>query len=165
MYVQKKLQATILFVDFAKAFGSIYRGKMEQILLVYGLPKETGTAIMMLYRNTKVKDHSPDGDIVYFDIVAAVLQWDTLAPYLFIISLDYVHRTSIDERKDNGLKLTKERNKRYPTQTITDADYAGNIVGPANTPAQAETLLYSQKRVAAGIGLHVKRTQNGIHLL
>ena len=65
---------------------------MEQILLVYGLPKETVAAIMMLYRNTKAKDRSPDGDTDYFDIVVGVLQEDTLAPYLFIISLDYVLR-------------------------------------------------------------------------
>ena len=35
----KDLQVTILFVDFTKAFDSIYRGKMEQILLAYGIPK------------------------------------------------------------------------------------------------------------------------------
>ena len=63
---------------------------MEQILLVYGLPKETVTAIMMLYKNMKVKVHSLDGDTDFFDIVAGVLQRDTLAPYLFIICLDYV---------------------------------------------------------------------------
>ena len=33
---------------------------------------------------------SPDGDTDYFDIVAGVLQGDTLATYLFIICLDYV---------------------------------------------------------------------------
>ena len=54
-------------------------------------------AIMILYRNTKVKVRSPDGDMEYFDIVAGVLQGDTLAPYLFIIFLDYVLRTSIDK--------------------------------------------------------------------
>ncbi len=32
----------------------------------------------------------------YFDIVAGVLKGDTLAPYLFIICLEYVLRTSID---------------------------------------------------------------------
>ena len=51
----KNLQATLLFVDFTKAFDSIHRGKMELILLAYGLPKETVAAIMILYRNTKVK--------------------------------------------------------------------------------------------------------------
>ncbi len=90
----KNLQATLLFVDFTKAFDSIHRGKMEQILLAYGLPKETVAAIMILYRNTKVKVRSPDGDTEYFDIVAGVLQGDTLALYLFIICLDYMLRTS-----------------------------------------------------------------------
>ena len=56
------LEATLIFVDFSKAFSSIHKGGMEQILLADGLPKETVAAIMMLYKNTKVKVHSPDGD-------------------------------------------------------------------------------------------------------
>ena len=97
---------------------------MEQILLAYGLPKRTVASIMILYRNTKVKVRFPDGDTDYFDIAAGVLRGDTLAPYLFIICLDNVLRTSIDKIKENGFKLTKKRSRRYPTKTITDADYA-----------------------------------------
>ena len=48
----KNRDATILFVVFTKAFVSIHRGKIEQILLAYGLPKETVAAIMILYKNT-----------------------------------------------------------------------------------------------------------------
>ena len=57
--------------------------------------------------------------------------------------------------KHNGCNLTKHRSGRYPVQTITDADYADDIALLANTLAQAETLLHSLERVAAGIGLHV----------
>ena len=57
--------------------------------------------------------------------------------------------------KENGFKLTKERSRRYPAQTITDADYADVISLLANTPTQAETLLHSLERAAADIGLHV----------
>ena len=128
---------------------------MEQILLAYGLPKETVAAIMMLYRNTKVKICSSDGDTDYFDIVANVVQGDTLAPYLFIICLNYVLRTSIDKMKDSGFKLKRERSRRYPAQTVTDANYADDIALLANTPAQTETQLYSLERAAAGIVLHV----------
>ena len=71
----KHVQATILFVDFQKAFDSIHRRKMAQILLAYGIPKETVAAIMILYRNTKVKVRSPDGDTDYFDIVADCWEW------------------------------------------------------------------------------------------
>ena len=91
----------LLFVDFTKAFDFIHRGKMEQILLAYSLPKETLAAITILYRNTKVKVRSPDGDTENFDIVAGVLQGDTLVPYLFIICLDYVLRTAISSTKDS----------------------------------------------------------------
>ena len=91
----------------------------------------------------KVKVHSTDRDTNYFNIVTGVLQGDTLAPYLFIICLDYVLRMSIDLMKENGFKQAKERSRRYPAQTITDANYADDIALLANSPAQAESLLYS----------------------
>ena len=114
----KNSQATLLFVDFTQAFNSIHWGKMEQILQAYGLPKETVVAITILYRNTKVKVRSPDGDTEYFDIVAGLLQGDTLAPYLFIICLDYVLRTSTDKIRENGFQLTKKRSRRYPEKQL-----------------------------------------------
>ena len=106
----------------------------------------------MLYKNTKVKIHSPDGDTDYFDIVANVLQGDTLALYLFIICLDNMLRTSIDKWKDNSFKLTKERSRRYPVQTITD-----DIALLVNTPTQAESLLHSLERAAAGMSSHTRQ--------
>ena len=109
---------------------------------------------MMRNRNSKVKVRSPDGDTDYNDIVAGVLQGDSLTPYLFIICLDYVLRTSFGKMKENGFKLTKERSRRYPAPTITDADNADDIALLANAPAQAETLPHSLER-AAGIGLYI----------
>ena len=103
-----------------------------------------------------MKVRSADGDTEYFDIVAGLLQGDTLGLYLFIIYLDYVLRTSIDKIRENGFKLAKKRSRRYPAKTITDyADYADDRALLANTPNQAETLLHSLERAARGIGLHV----------
>ena len=98
---------------------------------------------------------SSDGDTDYFDIVAGVLKGDTFAPYLFIVCLDYVLRTLIDKLKENGFELTKKRSWRYPAKTITDVDYADDIAILADASAQAETILHSLERAAAGIGLHV----------
>ena len=83
------------------------------------------------------------------------MQGDALAPYLFIICLDYVLRMSIDKIKENDFKLTKERSRKYPQKTITDADYTDDIVLLANTSTQAKTLPHSLEWVAAGIGLHI----------
>ena len=90
---------------------------------------------MMLYKNTKVKICSPDGNTDYFNIVSCVLQGDTLAAYMFIICLNYMFRTSTDLMKENDSKMAKERSRRYPTQTITDADFADDIALLANTSA------------------------------
>ena len=94
---------------------------MEQIHLAYCPPKETVSAIMMLHKNTKIKVTD------YFDILAGVLEGDILAPYLFIICLDYVLKTSIDFMKANGFKLANTRSSICFAQTISDADYADDI--------------------------------------
>ena len=86
----------------------MHREKMEQILLVYGLPKETAPTIMMPYKKTKVKVRSPNGDTGFFNIVAGVLQRDILGPYLFIIRLNYVFCTSITLMKKMALHGKKQ---------------------------------------------------------
>ena len=91
----------------------------------------------------------------FFEIVAGVLLGCTLAPYLFIICLDNMPRTSIDLMKENGFTLEKTRSRRYPAQTITDVDYTDDIALLANTPAQAKSLLLSLEQAVGGIGLHV----------
>ena len=126
---------------------------MEQILPAYGIPKETVAAITILYRNTKVKVRSPNGNTDYFDIVAGVLQGDTLAPYLYIICLDYVVRTSIDKIKENGLRADKEKKQKVPHKN--NYQHRLNQAILAKTSVQAKTLLHSLERAAAGIGLHV----------
>ena len=62
---------------------------------------------------------------------------------------------SIDKIRENSFELRKKRSRRYPAKTITDADYADDTAILVNTPNQAETLLHSLERAAAGIGLHV----------
>ena len=84
---------------------------MEQILLAYGLPRETIAVIMMLYKNPNAKVCSPDGDTDFFDIVAGVLQEDIFVSNLFIICLDYILRMLIDLMKENVLKLRKARSR------------------------------------------------------
>ena len=58
--------------------------------------------------------------------------------------------------KENGFTLKKGAiSRQYPTQTITDTDYTNAIALLANTPTQAESLLYSLEQAAGDIGLHV----------
>ena len=56
-------------------------------------------------------------------LFAAILQVDKLAPYMFIIFLDDVLRTSIDQIKGNGFTSKKKR-QEPDVETIMDAVYA-----------------------------------------
>ena len=55
---------------------------------------------------------------------------------------------------DNVFKLAKERFRKYPAQTITDADYVDGIPLLANIRAQTETPRHSLERATGGRDLH-----------
>ena len=67
---------------------------------------------MIAYKNTKAITHPPDRLSNFFDIVDGFLQGDTLAPYLFIIFLDYVLRMLIILIKENGFTIKTEKKQK-----------------------------------------------------
>jgi hypothetical protein len=152
-------ELTIVFVDFKKAFDSIHREVMFEILGLYGIPEKIINAIKALYTNTKAKVITPDGETDLFDIVAGVLQGDTLAPLLFITVLDYVLRISMDTNKTKGLLVKPRASRRHPAEHVTDLDFADDLAIPANTVADAESLLHSLEEAAAYVGLYCNETK------
>ena len=82
------LKSVIVFVDFSKAFDSVHRGMMLKILKAYGIPPQIVQAIAKLYDWTPARVVSPDGETDFFNVLAGVLQGDTLAPYLFALIVD-----------------------------------------------------------------------------
>ena len=81
----------------------------------------------------------------FFDIVAGVLQGNTLVLFLFQIYLDDILWMSVDQIKEISLVLKNTRRWWYPPETITDADYADNLALLANTLALVKSLLFSLK--------------------
>ena len=101
-------QAIIIYVDFKKAFDSVYRKMLLKTLKASDTPPRLLKAIAKIYENTKAKEIIPDGKTDFFKVKAGVLQGDTLAPYLFAIVLDYVMRETYRGREDElGFKLQK----------------------------------------------------------
>ena len=122
---------------------------MEQIVLTYGLPKETVTAIMMLYKNTKVKVCSAGW--------RRRLLWHCLCcaarGHINPIPVYYLPRLcAFNERK--WLYFGKGKKHTIPC-TNDFTDYADDIALLTNTPTQAKSLLHCLERVAGSIGLHV----------
>ena len=128
---------------------------MRDILLAYGIPKEVVNEIMILYINTRAMVRSPDGDTPFFKVTTGVLQGDTIAPFLFIICLDYVIRKSIDCNTELGLQITERKSTVYPAVNITDADYADDIAITTNNLREANLLLHSIEKSDKEMGLHI----------
>ena len=53
------------------------------------------TCALPIYEGRRARVVTPDGNSEEMDILAGVLQGDTLAPFLFIIVLDYALRQAI----------------------------------------------------------------------
>ena len=155
------LPAVLTFVDFSKAFDSIHRGKLMDIMEAYGILPQIIKAVNTLYNETEAQVLSPDGDTDFFQIQAGVLQGDTLAPILFILSLDYVMRNATTNPQETGFTLNPRRSSRHPAATITDADFADDIALLSDTIEKAQLLLLRVEIAAESIGLHVneKKTE------
>ena len=156
------LKAVLTFIDFKKAFDSIHRGKMMRILKAYGIPPKLLRAIESMYTNTKAKVTSPDGETEMFDITAGVLQGDTLAPFLFIIVLDYALRKAISGREEElGFTLTPRKSRRHPKVVLTDLDFADDLSLLSDEIEQAQELLLSVERECkkVGLGVNAKKTK------
>ncbi|MEE8288342.1 MAG: reverse transcriptase domain-containing protein [Nitrosomonadaceae bacterium] len=153
---KKNLPAILTFIDFRKAFDTIHRGKMLKILTAYGIPDQLVTAIGNVYNDTRAKVISPDGETEIFEILAGVLQGDTLAPYLFVIVLDYALRKAIDGREEDlGFRLVKRMSRRVKPIMVTDCDFADDIALLSEEIDQAQELLNRVEVEAGKIGLKI----------
>ena len=127
---------------------------MLKILAAYGIPKRIVSVIRLMYEGTKAKVISPDGESDLFEILAGVLQGDTLAPYLFAIVIDYCMRKAISGDEERlGFTLEQRKSRRVGSKNITDVDFADDIALLSEDIRTATELLH--RVAAANIGLFV----------
>jgi hypothetical protein len=150
------LPAVITFIDFKKAFDSINRKKMISILAAYDVPHTIIKAIETNYADTQAKILTPDGKTDNIQITTGVLQGDTLAPYLFIIVLDYVMRRATEGKEEElGFCLMKRRSRRIGPEVVTDLDFADDIALISDSTAKAQAFLGAVEKEAREVGLQI----------
>ena len=102
---EHNLSAIPTFVDFKKAFDSINRDKMFDMLLAYRIPSQIIIDIKGLYLDPVSHMVTEDGNTNFFPNIAGVQQGNTLVLYLFIIILDYIMRITVAEDDNFGITL------------------------------------------------------------
>ena len=157
---EHNLPAILTFIDFKKAFDTIHRGKMLKILKAYGIPPRLLGAIHSMYKDTFAKVLTPDGETDWFRLLAGVLQGDTLAPFLFIIVLDYTLCKAIEGRETElGFTIKPRQSRRHPAQCQTDLDFADDISLLSDSISKAQKLLDVVQVECKKIGLKINASK------
>ena len=119
------------------------------------MPEQLVSATGLLYTGTKTKVLLPDGETEFFEVLAGVLQGDTLAPYIFAIMIDYAMRPATgNDDLELEFKLDRKRSRRHNPDVITNLDFADDIALVTEELEQAQDFLHCVQENAAMIGLH-----------
>ena len=128
---------------------------MFKILRSYGIPKAIVDAIRVLYDDSK-SAVLIDGQISeQFDVTTGVLQGDVLAPFLFIIVLDFVMLDAQSKNLAGGLVTHPRRSKRHQDIILNDLDFADDIGLLESSIPRAQKQLSTTADSAAAVGLMI----------
>lgn len=88
--LDKQLLIYITFIDFRKAFYSVDKKTVFDIPSHHGIPMKMIKEIQTIYNNSR-NAFLMDGQLTEeFNVATGILQYDKLAPFLFIIVIDYI---------------------------------------------------------------------------
>ena len=105
---------------------------------------------MMLYKNMKAMVYSLDGNTHFFDVVRENFVRIYISA-IYVYNLPRLDTSNVDRSNKRKRFYTK---KGQEVETITDADYADDLVLLLNIPAQAESLHHGLEHAARSIGLY-----------
>jgi hypothetical protein len=155
---------------------------MFLILAAYGVPPEAIAQIKALYDNStgRIRLDGIVGDP--FLIEQGILQGDTLAPFLFIIVMDYILRRTDQELQHHTADATAAttaaaqhnnipihtritrstiRNQQQQQAFVTDLDYADDvaIIDASLESAQVHLLILEREALAVGLRINCSKTK------
>ena len=156
-----QMDLIVVFVDFRKAFDSVSRNAIKQVLQAYNVPVSLVNGIFALYEGTRATVITPDGLSDMFDTTSGVLQGDTLAPFLFVLLLDWVLRTAIPTDQD-GFRLRRRTSRRHPEERISILGYADDLALLSSTAAGAQRMLDNLITAARRVGLEINASKTEV---
>ena len=88
--IEFKAQIVLNFIDFRKAFDSVHRDTLWEILKFYGVPGKFITIFKGLYENSRSCVRTNVGTTDYFNVYNGVTQGCVLSPVFFLLVIDFV---------------------------------------------------------------------------
>ena len=87
------------FIDFEKAFDSIHRESLWNIMSIYGIPEELICLTKAMYNNFECAVVDEGETTEWFQIQSGVKQGCTMSGFLFLLSIDWVMNRTTEGRR------------------------------------------------------------------
>ena len=144
----------INFVDYRKAFDSLHRDTLCQLLRHYGIPEK------MTLRLIKNSYEDMNCQVVHqgklskkFEVKAGVRQGCLLSPFLFLLAIDWIMKGTTEGTR-NGIQWTL-------WNQLEDLDFADDLALLAHSHQQIQDKTSKLKTISSQVGLdiHPQKTQ------
>nr|CAB3230289.1 craniofacial development protein 2-like [Phallusia mammillata] len=141
------------FIDFRKAFDSVHRNTVWQVLQKYGVPLRFIDTFKNIYEGSSCCVKVQSGNTEFFRINTSVRQGCVLSPLLFITTIDYVMRKAMNYPKF-GISWTNHKR-------LTDLDFADDIalLAESMTDLQEMTNSFAKNAATAGLSINSDKTK------
>ena len=134
----------INFIDFKKAFDSVYRSSLWKILTYYGIPDRFINIFKALYDNCSCCVKTASGYTEFFVIVSGVRQDSIFSSFLFIIVINFIMRRTMDN-SEYGIVWQK-------WNCLTDLDFADDVVIVAEEENVCQEMTTKLEEQSAQVG-------------
>ena len=141
------------FVDFRRAFDSIHRESLWNIMKWYGIPDKFIQIIKLLHSSTQCCVSDGGCNSEWFSVDTGVKQGCVMAGFLFLLVIDYTMRKTTE---------TATRGIRWKfTTCLEDLDFADDIVliSSAREHMQSKTTCLNKSAKTTGLNVSTEKTK------
>ena len=141
-------------MDYEKAFDSLDRETLWKLLRHYGIPEKITNLIRKMYENMSGRIIHEGHLTEPFEIKTGVRQGCLLSPFLFLLAMDWIMRSTTTGRK-NGIQWSL-------TQQLKDLDFADDLALLSHSHAQMQNKTVLLDTISQQIGLNIHRGKTKI---
>ena len=144
----------INFIDFEKAFDSIHRGSLWEIMRQYGIPSKLINIVKLMYTDSMCAVLDDGEETEWFKVKTGVKQECVMSGFLFLLVIDWVMR---ETTRNNNTGIRWQMMSK-----LEDLDFADDITLLSSTHSQMQSKTNSMSGLAKRVGLKINEKKTKI---
>ncbi|KAI8484441.1 hypothetical protein Bbelb_378740 [Branchiostoma belcheri] len=144
----------INFIDFEKAFDSVDRETLWKLMRHYGIPQKIISIIKGTYKDMTCRVSHAGQLSDSFEVRTGVRQGCLLSPFLFILAIDWILKTTTESR-NNGIQWLQGRQ-------LDDLDFADDLALLSHYHRQMQDKTTRLDATSAEVGLKINKKKTEV---